>query len=798
MAVLAVVVLAAVIALIIGVLVWHFHFRKARVPKIYSGSLRITNKDFLEAYENPNSTEFRVLAEKVKGELKTIYSGNPQLSKYYTSSTVHAFSEGVIAYYLSEFNVPVGQEAAVDSAIVAVDKTANARKASRRFTEHLNLDSVVSGAVDPRMARAARQGSCRHYIHAQADKTLTLQSPGFPDTPYPPNTYCEWQLRADLRHSIKLDFITFSLENDCSKDFIKVYDSLVPLEARAMSEKCSFFGPNERLSYISSGNVMLLTLVTNELKNFPGFRANIAQIPQGDPACGGLLTGDIGSFSSPNYPGFYPTSKKCVWNIKVTPGKYVKVIFKQFLLLEPGVFPNQCTKDVVVVNGERLCGEKPENTVVSSRSNEITVTFTSDETFVDRGFLAEFKAFDPSDPCPGKFKCNNDLCVSESLKCDGWNDCGDNSDEKKCSCSSDQIQCKNSLCKPKFWLCDGVDDCGDNTDEQQCGCKDGEYKCRNGKCISEKMKCDGQDNCGDGSDESECPKSSVVQCTEFTYKCKNSVCITKLNPQCDGMDDCTDGSDEQDCECGTRPYKTSRIVGGQEAEVGEWPWQVSLHIKGSGHVCGASVISNRWLVTAAHCVQDDSKVRYSQPSVWEVYLGLHTQNQPDKNTVKTGLKRIIAHPNYNHYTFDNDIALMELDNPVTLSKLIWPICLPTSTYVFPAGKSVWITGWGATKEGGFGATVLQKAEVRIINDTVCSSLMNGQTTSRMLCAGVLTGGVDACQGDSGGPLSSIEVNGRLFLAGVVSWGDGCARRNKPGIYTRVTQYRQWIKQTSGL
>lgn len=98
---------------------------------------------------------------------------------------------------------------------------------------------------------------------------------------------------------------------------------------------------------------------------------------------------------------------------------------------------------------------------------------------------------------------------------------------------------------------------------------------------------------------------------------------------------------------------------------------------------------------------------------------------------------------------------------------------------------------------GSGASILQKAQVRIINSTVCNRLMGGQITSRMTCAGVLTGGVDACQGDSGGPLSSPGTS-RMFLAGVVSWGDGCARRDKPGIYSTVTKFRGWIKEKTGV
>ncbi len=175
-------------------------------------------------------------------------------------------------------------------------------------------------------------------------------------------------------------------------------------------------------------------------------------------------------------------------------------------------------------------------------------------------------------------------------------------------------------------------------------------------------------------------------------------------------------------ECGTKPYKSSRIVGGKDSNEGEWPWQVSLHMKTQGHVCGASVISNRWLVTAAHCVQDNDKFKwvlllfgrlsplllwswlnvwsfasYSQPHQWEVYLGLLHQGETSKSTLKL-VKRIISHPQYDHLSYDNDIALMELDSPVTLRQNIWPVCLPEATHDFPAGKSVWITGWGKQRE----------------------------------------------------------------------------------------------------
>uniref|UniRef100_A0A3Q3AGE6 Peptidase S1 domain-containing protein n=1 Tax=Kryptolebias marmoratus TaxID=37003 RepID=A0A3Q3AGE6_KRYMA len=235
-------------------------------------------------------------------------------------------------------------------------------------------------------------------------------------------------------------------------------------------------------------------------------------------------------------------------------------------------------------------------------------------------------------------------------------------------------------------------------------------------------------------------------------------------------------------QCGMPPFRSSRIVGGQTAREGEWPWQVSLHFDRSKHTCGASVLNNRWLLTAAHCVQDDRHIR-SEPN-----------RQADWTCVN--IQQIIAHPNYNKVSFDNDLALMKLDSDVSLNQHIWPICLPSSTYDFPAGQEAWITGWGTTQEGGEAS--LQKAQVRIINSTVCRGLMQDQITDGMLCAGVLKGGVDACQGDSGGPLAVTNPSGRVFQAGVVSWGEGCALRNKAGVYTRVTKFCDWIKQQTGV
>uniref|UniRef100_A0A665VJP1 Suppressor of tumorigenicity 14 protein homolog n=1 Tax=Echeneis naucrates TaxID=173247 RepID=A0A665VJP1_ECHNA len=655
---LGLVLAAGSLALLTGLLVWHFHLRSnVKVRRVYIGSMGISHQRFLSAHEDPNSPEFTNLASLVRQQVRFT---QPQsiMGVLHTLLKVDATGSTSI--------LPIYQHAAFSEKSSASDSESWFSKDSS-FIARLLFFSVKSFTI-------------------HVNKAGTFDSPGFPDSTYPPNVYLQWRLRADPRHRVQLDFHTLILEDDCQQDFIKIYDSLVPIEHRALTEQCGY--PHKNL----------------------------------------------------------------------------------------------------------------KSTVIIRQSNKMTINFKSDLSYVDQGFSAEYEAFIPTNPCPGRFQCTNNLCINKTLQCDGWNDCGDSSDEDNCTCNASQMKCRNGRCKPKFWRCNGLDDCGDNTDEENCTkCEPGKFSCRNGRCISGKLECNGKDECGDGSDESKCEKSLVLnQCSEFTFHCKNGHCISKLNPECDGEEDCDDGSDEADCKCGARPYRSSRIVGGQESRKGEWPWQVSLHIKGTGHVCGASVLSSSWLVTAAHCVQDTKDNKYSQADQWEALLGLHIQSQTNEWTVRKNIKRIIAHPDYNDYTFNNDIALMELDGEITLNQYIWPICLPSPTYDVPAGQEAWITGWGATREGGMAATVLQKAEVRIINSTVCNGLMSEDITDGMLCAGILQGGVDACQGDSGGPLSITSASGQAFLAGVVSWGDGCGLRNKPGIYTRVTKYRNWIKENCGV
>jgi len=231
----------------------------------------------------------------------------------------------------------------------------------------------------------------------------------------------------------------------------------------------------------------------------------------------------------------------------------------------------------------------------------------------------------------------------------------------------------------------------------------------------------------------------------------------------------------------------SYIVGGTEAKAHSYPWLVAL-FSGNYQICGASIINEWWILTAAHCVVEGGYLK--------IKAGLH--NLWHNNAQTRVVEKAIYHEKYpnNGYDIYNDVALLKLKEPLELNSYVQPICLPKSGLKHKDGQMFVVAGWGSTQEGGYGSNVVLQVAVPKISDSDCGSWRyygDAFHAGKEFCCGYRYGGRDSCQGDSGGPLIFKE-NGVWTQGGIVSWGYGCAGAYHPGVYTYLPNYINWIEE----
>ena len=245
----------------------------------------------------------------------------------------------------------------------------------------------------------------------------------------------------------------------------------------------------------------------------------------------------------------------------------------------------------------------------------------------------------------------------------------------------------------------------------------------------------------------------------------------------------------------------ARIVGGHGAEITDWPWQVL--VKGTASngkiasICGGSIISPRWILTAAHCLFDREGTLLTEYGVR--YSVVHGKNRPlsDKGV---RADRLIPHQGYDPDKMENDIALIRLVGDIPGSRPI-PLSSARLDNIFARPETcATVVGWGRTAaraQGGVSDT-LRQADVPILKNSDCAVAYPGNVTNSNVCAGYSQGSVDSCQGDSGGPLMVRHGDSSRYVQiGVVSWGKGCAKPDFPGVYTRVSSYIDWIQSHTG-
>ncbi|XP_041475891.1 uncharacterized protein LOC121424322 isoform X2 [Lytechinus variegatus] len=511
--------------------------------------------------------------------------------------------------------------------------------------------------------------------------------------------------------------------------------------------------------------------------------------------------------SSPNYPSNYNSNLDLNWVVTAPEGYILELQMLDlslesgydFLCIGYGLGPDEPGSwELLKLTGSDI----PSGTATPGHT--MWLRMTTDVSNDDQGFSVRVTAMTNPGCSSDEIECSSGLCVSESVRCDGNNDCFDFTDEEYCPiCEQVRFDpCRENLAYNLTFF--------PNRDAESAEDAQGSFT-QIAAAIS---------SCHDllfpflcSVYYPECPHNGPTHrmcysdCMAVTDACQASFEQTLDRPW---PVNCSVFTDEQEEDgscfgpsgdlldtdiCGTRPgYVPSqyRIVGGINARRGEFPWIGSLR-SGSeesdeygGHICGSTLISSQWVLTAAHCVE---------LYVDRVVFGNTYLTSDSDAEVSVEVADVFIHPEYDIYNILNDLALIRLAEPVTFSDYVRPACLAESSDELNAYRRCLIAGWGIIQEGTDPLSPsLRKAVVNLLDREWCDSEFsyNGTLTEATICAGYEEGGIDTCQGDSGGPLTCEGDDGRWHLVGATSFGKGCARELFPGVYTRISPFQSFI------